>query len=63
MKQKPHSGVKKRFKLSGGKHPKVIGRKAAARHRLTSKNKRQKRQQQGAFLMSAPSAKTIRKLM
>lgn len=64
MKQKTHSATKKRFKLSGSKkNPKVIGRKASARHLLINKSKRQKNMTGNAFVMHGGDAKVIKTLL
>jgi large subunit ribosomal protein L35 len=64
MKQKTHSGAKKRFKITGSKKKiKVLGRKASARHLLVNKSKRQKKLQGVAFQMQKGDSKTIKKLL
>lgn len=64
MKQKTHSGAKKRFKLTGKKKGlKVVGRKANARHLMVNKAKSQKRQARKAFAMSESDTATIRRLL
>lgn len=64
MKQKSHSAIKKRFKLSGAKgKPKVIGRKASARHLLSQKSKGQKDLIGKAFVMKGADARLIKKLL
>lgn len=64
MKQKTHSAVKKRFRLTGSKrNPKIVGRKAAARHLLFGKSKRQKKLQGKVRVMTGGDAKVIKALM
>jgi ribosomal protein L35 len=64
MKQKTHSATKKRFRKTGSKkNPKIVGRKASARHLLTSKSKRQKKMRGKAFQMMAGDKKVISKLL
>lgn len=64
MKQKTHSGAKKRFKLTGSKKGlKVIGRKANARHMMVNKSKSQKKQARKGFPMSDADTATIRRLL
>ncbi len=64
MKQKTHSGAKKRFKATGSKtKSKIVGRKASARHLLLSKSKRQKKMRGKAFGMQKGDSKTIKKLL
>jgi large subunit ribosomal protein L35 len=64
MKQKTHSGAKKRFKLTGSKRKmKIVGRKASSRHLLANKSKSQKRQARKAFVMQANDVKIIRQLL
>lgn len=64
MKQKTHSGAKKRFKITGGKkNPKLIGRKASTRHLLINKSKRQKKMTGKAFGMEKGDTKNIKKLL
>lgn len=64
MKQKTHSGAKKRFRLTGGKKKlKMIGRKANARHLMVNKNKSQKKQARHAFVMTDRDVKVIRQLL
>lgn len=61
MKQKTHSGAKKRFRATGS--GKLVGRKASARHLLTNKSKRQKKMQSKPFGMNNGDTKTVRKLL
>ncbi|HCW32536.1 MAG: hypothetical protein UT55_C0009G0020 [Candidatus Peregrinibacteria bacterium GW2011_GWE2_39_6] len=61
MKQKTHSGAKKRFRLTANN--KVVGRKAATRHLLTNKNKRQTKLQKKAFILSSSDTKTAKALL
>jgi large subunit ribosomal protein L35 len=61
MKQKTHSGAKKRFRTT--KTGKVLGRKASARHLLMSKSKGQKQMQNKAFQMSDADKKNVKKLL
>lgn len=64
MKQKTHSGAKKRFRATGSKKStKIVGRKASARHLLSSKSKRQKKMRGKAFDMEKGDSKTIKKLL
>lgn len=64
MKQKTHSGAKKRFKITGSKKKlKVIGRKANARHMMVNKSKSQKKQARKGFPMSDSDTATIRRLL
>jgi len=64
MKKKTHSATKKRFRLTGSKtNPKVVGRKAAARHLLVNKSKRQKKMQGTPVQMSGGDVKVIKKLL
>ncbi len=64
MKQKTHSGAKKRFRVTGSKKkPKIVGRKASARHLLSSKSKRQKKMQGKPFDMEKGDSKNIKKLL
>lgn len=64
MKQKTHSGAKKRFKVTGGKRTvKVVGKKAAIRHRLTQKSKSQKNRARNAHHLADGDSKVIRKLL
>ncbi len=64
MKQKTHSGAKKRFKATGSKKQiKVVGRKASARHLLSNKSKRQKKMQGKTFDMQKGDTQTIKKLL
>jgi large subunit ribosomal protein L35 len=61
MKQKTHSGAKKRIKING--KGKMFTKKAAKNHLLSSKSKRQK----GSFLSGMPlnesNTQKIRRLM
>lgn len=61
MKQKSHSGLKKRIRVKGSGHIKVM--KAAKRHLLVNKSKRQKK----SFPTGMPVTKTrmmhIRRLL
>ena len=61
MKQKTHSGLKKRTKISGS--GKVLFQKSAKNHLLSSKSKRQKKS--GRFGVNAPKGmmKTIARLL
>lgn len=64
MKQKTHSGAKKRFRVTGKKGSiKIVGRKAATRHLLINKKKRQKKMTGTPFALEAGDAKTIRKML
>ncbi|EKD93566.1 MAG: hypothetical protein ACD_28C00115G0006 [uncultured bacterium] len=64
MKQKTHSGAKKRFRVTGStSDPKIVGRKAAARHLLFGKAKRQKKLALTPHIMKAGDAKVIKKLL
>ena len=64
MKQKTHSGAKKRFKVTGKKKGlKVVGRKANARHLMVNKGKSQKKQARKAFVMTDADTVTIRRLL
>tara|TARA_B100000315_G_C14050448_1_gene351650 strand:+ start:302 stop:502 length:201 start_codon:yes stop_codon:yes gene_type:complete len=64
MKQKTHSGAKKRFRLTGSKKKgKIVGRKASARHLLTAKSKGQKKMRGKPFDMQKGDTKTIKKLL
>jgi large subunit ribosomal protein L35 len=64
MKQKTHSGAKKRFKATGSKKKtKIVGRKASARHLLINKSKRQKKMRGKTFDMEKGDSKNIKKLL
>lgn len=64
MKLKTHRGAKKRFKVSGSKrHLKILGRKAAVRHRLMQKTKRQKKMTRNAQALPNRDARYIRKML
>lgn len=64
MKKKTHSATKKRFRKTGSKtNPKIVGRKAAARHLLVNKSKRQKKMQGTPQEMKKGDMKVIKKLL
>jgi len=64
MKQKTHSSVKKRFRLTGSKtNPKIVGRKASARHLLINKSKRQKKMQGKPQEMTRGDRKVLKALL
>lgn len=66
MKQKTHSGAKKRFRKTGSKkngQAKIVGRKASARHLLLAKSDRQKALQHKPYELSPADAKTVKKLL
>ncbi len=62
MKQKVHSGAKKRFKLTGT--GKVKSGKAAHRHLMVNKSKRQKRSfRKGVIQLSAGEITRVKGLL
>lgn len=61
MKQKTHSGAKKRFKVT--RTGKVLGRKRNKNHLLEKKSSRRKRRLTGTFELATPSAKQARRLL
>jgi large subunit ribosomal protein L35 len=61
MKLKSHSGVKKRFQLTGS--GKVARRKAGRRHLLTSKGSNRKRRLSGNVMVDKTMASSIKQLM
>ena len=64
MKQKTHSAVKKRFRKTGSKtNPKIVGRKASARHLLINKSKRQKKMQGKPQEMTGGDMKVLKALL
>ncbi|MDP2625009.1 MAG: bL35 family ribosomal protein [Candidatus Peregrinibacteria bacterium] len=64
MKQKTHSGAKKRFKLTGSKkNAKVVGRKSNSSHLLTAKSKGQKKMQGKVFHMQHGDSQNIKKML
>ncbi len=60
-KLKSHSGVKKRFQLTGS--GKVARRKAGRRHLLTSKASNRKRRLSGNVMVDPTMASSIKRLM
>lgn len=61
MKQKTHSGLKKRTKVTGS--GKVMFQKAAKNHLLSSKSKRQKKSHRLGMEAPAGMLKTITRLL
>ncbi|MBD3270349.1 50S ribosomal protein L35 [Candidatus Peregrinibacteria bacterium] len=61
MKQKSHSGVKKRIKKTGS--GKLMWEKSAKKHLLTGKSKRQKKLHPGGKPVSKSDAKNMAKLL
>ena len=61
MKQKTHSGTKKRIKKTGS--GKMMAQKAAKNHLLSSKSKRQKRFGRLGILVPAGMKKTFKRLL
>jgi large subunit ribosomal protein L35 len=60
-KQKTHSGASKRFKITGS--GKVLFQRAGKRHLLERKPSKLTRRLTGTAELSAPDAKTARKLL
>ncbi len=61
MKQKTHSGTKKRIKVTGS--GKMMFQKAAKNHLLSSKNKRQKKVNRLGQLVPEGMKKTFKRLL
>lgn len=61
MKQKTHSGTKKRTKITGS--GKVMFRKSCKNHLLSSKNSRQLKSSKGGVLAPKGHMKTISRLL
>lgn len=61
MKQKSHSGMKKRIKKTGT--GKLMAAKANKRHLLANKSKRQKKANLGGKQISAANLKFVKKLL
>jgi large subunit ribosomal protein L35 len=61
MKQKTHSGAKKRAKKTGS--GKIMVQKASNSHRLNPKNKRQKNLAGNRLAAAAGDAKNLKKLL
>lgn len=61
MKQKTHSGLKKRVKVR--KSGKVMVRKSCKNHLLSNKSKRQKKSHGSGYAVNVTKIKAIRKLM
>lgn len=61
MKQKTHSGLKKRVKVTGS--GKMMFRKAATNHLLSSKSKRQKKTGRLGIAAPAGMTKTMSRLL
>lgn len=61
MKQKTHSGTKKRTRVTGG--GKVFFQKAAKNHLLSSKSKRAKKSFRGGVQASSGHMKAIARLL
>lgn len=61
MKQKTHSGAKKRVKKTGS--GKIAVQKASHNHRLYPKNKRQKNLGGGRLIAASGDAKNLKKMI
>ena len=61
MKQKTHSGAKKRFKVR--KSGKVMTQKASKRHLLTNKSKGQKKKDASGMPVHSTRMQAIRRLL
>ncbi|MDP9023113.1 MAG: 50S ribosomal protein L35 [Actinomycetota bacterium] len=61
MKQKTHSGAKKRFRVT--RTGKVLGRKRNKNHLLEKKSSRRKRRLTGPFELANAPAKRAKKLL
>lgn len=61
MKQKTHSGTKKRTKVTGS--GKIMFQKAAKNHLLSSKNKRQLRSKRGGVAAPTGHVQTLKRLL
>lgn len=61
MKQKTHSGAKKRFRLT--RTGKVMARQRNRRHLLETKSSRRKRRLKGETQLTGSAARTVRRLL
>lgn len=63
MKQKTHSGLKKRVRVKNNGKGAVMTEKSCKRHLLSNKSKSQKKSHGSGYLVNPTRLKAIRKLM